>query len=77
MKQQSVKARRERLAQGCCPTHDLPMPQINVWYQLESGRQYTIVGCPRKDCRIRAKAYSANGPWALLQVNEEPEGERI
>jgi len=77
MKQQSVKVRRKRLAEGCCPTHGLLMPQIGVWYKLESGRHYTIVGCPRNGCRIRARDYSVNGPWELMRFNEQPEGERI
>jgi hypothetical protein len=53
------------------------MGQIDGWYQPESGRQYTLVGCPRKDCLIRAKAYSYDGPWEILSVNEQPEGERL
>jgi len=77
MKRQSVKIRRQRLDKGCCPTHGLRMSQIDGWYQPASGRQYTIVGCPRKDCRIRAKAYDVDGPWELLGANEEPEGQRI
>jgi hypothetical protein len=77
MKGQSVKIRRQRLEKGCCPTHGLSMSQIKGWYQPTSGRQYTIVGCPRGDCRIRAKAYDVDGPWELLGPNEQPEGQRI
>jgi hypothetical protein len=77
MKGQSVKIRRQRLEKGCCPTHGLWMSQIDGWYQPTSGRQYTIVSCPREDCRIRAKAYDVDGPWELLGANEEPEGQRI
>lgn len=77
MKKQSVKDRRERVEKGCCPTHGLWMSQIDGWYRLKSGEEYTVVGCPRKDCRIRAKAYSPDGPWELLGANEQPEGERL
>lgn len=77
MKRQSVKDRRERLAKGCCPTHGLFMSQVDGWYRLKSGKMYTVVGCPRRDCRIRAKAYSYDGPWELLRANEQPEGERL
>jgi hypothetical protein len=77
MKRQSVKERRERLAKGCCPTHGLWMSQIDGWYQPKSGLQYTVVGCPRKNCRVRAKAYSIDGPWELLKVQEQPEGTRV
>jgi hypothetical protein len=77
MKKQSVRERRSRLAKGRCPTHGLGMSQVEGWYKLESGHQYIVVGCPRKDCRIRAKAYSIDGPWKLLPVNQELDGVRI
>ena len=74
---QSVRDRKERLAKGCCPTHGLFMSQIDGWYQPRAGRQYTVVGCPRKECRIWAKAYSYEGPWLLLGANESPDGDRL
>ena len=77
MKGQNVKIRRQRLEKGCCPTHGLWMSQIDGWYKPDSGRKYTIVGCPREDCRIRAKAYDVDGPWELLGANEQPAGQRI
>ncbi len=77
MKKQSVKDRRERFAKGLCPTHGLFMSQIDGWYHPSAGRDYTIVGCPRADCRIRARAYSYDGPWELMRVGEQPEGIRI
>jgi hypothetical protein len=66
--------RRERIAEGCCPTHGFSMPQIDGWYSTDSGQKYTIVGCPQEDCRIRAKAYSIDGPWELMAADEQPEG---
>ena len=77
MKRQSVRDRKERLSRGCCPTHGLFMPQIDGWYRPRLGRQYTVVGCPRKDCHIRAKAFSYEGPWMLLGAKDEPDGARI
>ena len=53
------------------------MSQIDGWYKPDSGRQYTIIGCPRKGCRTRAKAYDVDGPWELLGANEQPDGRRI
>jgi hypothetical protein len=73
VKKQSVKDRRERLSKGCCPTHGLFMPQIEGWYRF-NGKDYTIVGCPRKGCGIRARAYSLDGPWELMKADEIPEG---
>src|SRR5260221_14391943 len=42
MKQQSVKARRERLAQGCCPTHGLPMPRLTYGKKVASGEVIVV-----------------------------------
>jgi hypothetical protein len=77
MKRQGVRDRKERLSRGCCPTNGLFMTQIGGWYQPKVGRQYTVVGCPRKNCRIRAKAFSFEGPWVLLGVNEQLDGEQV
>jgi hypothetical protein len=43
------------------------MPQIDSWYYPENERPYTIVGCPRNDCAIYAKAYDFDGPWELAE----------
>jgi hypothetical protein len=51
---------------GCFPTRGLWMSQIDGWYKPDSGRQYTIVGCPRKGCRIRAKAYDVDGTLRII-----------
>jgi hypothetical protein len=70
VKGQSAEARAERLAKGCCPTHGIGMPQVDIWYyppgqtrwqggELAEGDEtfpYTIVGCPRRDCDEYAKA---------------------
>lgn len=69
-RKQSAKDRENRLSQGCCPIHGIPMPQADSWYTQEggtmNGKQYTIVECPRADCEIRAKAFHWEGPWELL-----------
>lgn len=69
-RKQSVIDRVKRLSEGRCPVHGIPMPQVDRWYAQEdgllSGKQYTIVECPRADCQIRAKAYQWDGPWELL-----------
>jgi hypothetical protein len=43
------------------------MGQIDRWYteRLGEHRYYTVVGCPRSDCEVRAKAFSPDGPWEL------------
>ncbi len=46
------------------------MPQVGSWQEQiggsYDGADYTIVECPRRDCHIRAKAFSVDGPWELL-----------
>ena len=42
------------------------MSQIDSWYRDDTGKEYTIVGCPRKNCDARAMAYSFDGPWIIL-----------
>jgi hypothetical protein len=69
--------RRQRLAEGRCPTHGFWMSQIDGWYRPESGKDYTIVGCPRSGCGVRAKAYGVDGPWELMAADEQPEGVRL
>lgn len=67
---QSPVDREKRLNEGRCPTHGLWMGQIDVWYVNEHGTAFTIVGCPRGDCTIKAKAYSFDGPWELFEASE-------
>jgi hypothetical protein len=68
-RKQSPTDRLHRLHQGRCPVHGISMPQVDSWYYPEAGRAYTVVGCPREDCSIRAKAYSIDGPWELVNFN--------
>ncbi|MCB9490613.1 MAG: hypothetical protein H6674_00935 [Dehalococcoidia bacterium] len=42
------------------------MPQIDGWYYPEDGANYTLVGCPRKDCEEAARAFSWDGPWERI-----------
>jgi len=42
------------------------MSQIDSWYQDNAGKEFTIVGCPRKNCDAQAMAYSFDGPWKIL-----------
>lgn len=65
MAKQSKQDREFRLCEGRCPIHGGWMGQIDGWYE-EHGVSYTIVGCPRKDCDICAKAFSFDGPRELL-----------
>lgn len=51
---QSVAARRARLERGACPIHGINMPQIGEWQVTPGGIQYALVGCPRRDCQMRA-----------------------
>jgi hypothetical protein len=54
-----------RLENGRCPVHGLWMSQIDSWYYPEDGVPFTLVGCPRGDCAIYARAYGFDGPWEL------------
>ena len=63
---QSSSDRLQRLARGCCPIHGVFMSQVDRWYVEDDGRRHTIVGCSRKDCNVRAKAYGSDGPWEVL-----------
>jgi hypothetical protein len=42
------------------------MSQIDSWYYPKGKKPYTIVGCPRKDCDAKAKAFDIDGPWEIL-----------
>lgn len=54
---QSPEAQAERLDNGRCLIHGILMTQIGSWYEPIDGRaQYTIVGCPRRDCDQQAKS---------------------
>jgi hypothetical protein len=62
----SLADRLKRFNQGCCPIHGTFMSQIDSWYRDDDGKEFTIVGCPRKDCDARAKAYNFDGPWEIM-----------
>ncbi len=58
--------RQDRIDRGCCPIHGIPMGQIDTWYYPDDAPPYTIVGCPRRDCRVRAAAQSPDGPFQRI-----------
>jgi len=62
----SLTDRLKRFTQGCCPIHGTFMSQIDSWYRDNDGKEFTIVGCPRKNCEAQAMAYSFDGPWKIL-----------
>lgn len=50
MAKQTVADREQRLSQGCCPIHGIPMPQADVWYYVvESGPP---LGVPMTEVQI-------------------------
>ena len=65
MGKQSTQDRELRLSEGRCPVHGGWMSQIEPWHESD-GVSYTVVGCSRRDCEIRAKAFSIDGPWELM-----------
>jgi hypothetical protein len=65
-KGQSLTAQQERFDHGACPIHGEGMTQVGNGYYPVIGGSYTIVGCPRRDCQVRAKEFHREGPWALL-----------
>jgi hypothetical protein len=64
-KGQSRAVRLARLQRNACPVHGLDMPQIGEWARDNEGKEFTIVGCPRRDCEIRAFSYNPAGPATL------------
>lgn len=42
------------------------MGQIDHWYDEHTDRPYTIAGCDRKTCGIKAKHFSFEEPLELL-----------
>jgi len=67
MAEQRQADRLKRLNDGRCPVHGLWMSQVDSWYEDELGG-FTLVGCPRKDCDVIAKARSVDGPWSLVDT---------
>lgn len=65
-RKQSLIDRINRFNQGCCPIHGLGMGQIDGWYYPENEKPFTIVGCPRRDCKAQVKAYDVSGPWEMM-----------
>ena len=78
MAKQSKQDRLRRLNKGRCPVHGTWMPQVGDWYPSDDNREYTIVGCPRRDCEILAYAWDYDGPWRIhpdfaYVIDEAPE----
>ncbi len=63
---QSSTERLNRLHEGRCPIHGLAMNQVDRWYYPKEREPYTIVGCGRGDCEVRAMANSYDGPWEIM-----------
>ena len=70
MQKKKIAARLKRLNRGGCPIHGIYMPQDGPWTKKEGGAldgaDVCIVGCPRKDCKIRAWAADVEGPFEIL-----------
>jgi hypothetical protein len=49
------------------PPLGVPMTEVEILQSMEKRAVYTIVGCPRKDCGITAKASSPEGPAELTE----------
>lgn len=64
MAKQTVNDRLRRLRAGCCPVHGIRMPQEGN--DLINGQHIYIVGCPRRDCEVRASQIEAYGEATLL-----------
>lgn len=62
-RKQTSADRTKRINKGCCPIHGIGMAQVGV----TRDRKYAIVECPRRDCSIKAKTISADGPHELLR----------
>jgi hypothetical protein len=66
-----TKAERERLDRGRCPIHGLVLEQIGGFYYRKDGseatyqssrRNYTLAGCPRRDCTFTATMKNWDAP---------------
>jgi hypothetical protein len=68
--------RAARLRDGRCPVHGLELLQVDGWWCPDHGpdeacpsgcrrEPFTVVGCPRGDCRIEATMRSTDGPAVL------------
>ena len=56
-RKQSHEDRLRRLKEYCCPVHGTIMSQIDIWYYPVGGRDYTFIGCGRRDCAITVRQY--------------------
>ncbi len=55
VRKQTIEDRLERLKNGACPIHGIPMYQIGVTEPLFGAPHcYNIVECSRQDCLIQA-----------------------
>jgi hypothetical protein len=64
---QSREDRLKRFEMHGCPVHGTGMDQIDGWYYTENGQAYTIVGCSRYDCAIKAREFRDG----FLELSEE------
>ena len=57
---------QQRLEQGCCPVHGIGMGQIGCWYYPPDAEAFTVVQCPRRDCRRLGKTSVPGGLVTLI-----------
>ncbi|MFC1705868.1 hypothetical protein ACFL59_03485 [Planctomycetota bacterium] len=57
----------KRLAEGRCPIHGLFMYQESPWLADDDGLEYTLVGCPRDDCAVLARARACGSAYLVEQ----------
>jgi hypothetical protein len=70
MKISERQKQKVRLRDGRCPVHGLPMPQIGRWHYPRKDKAFTIVGCPRRDCSVIAKAREPFQNYELFRRGE-------
>lgn len=74
-KGQGWEAQEQRLDNGCCPVHGIPMYQAGGWYRLPGEEQaFTIVSCTRADCDVHSTETEPFGRAKLLPQNEKVYG---
>lgn len=72
IKGQSAAARAARLDRGCCPIHGLPLGQITRYFETPEGVAFAFADCPRRDCDVICKGFSAWGPFEEVSPDNLP-----